>query len=72
MFVFLWLFEEKKQSYRFLTVLQVQNFNFDIAIIAVAHNQFKEIGPVLRNASPEGIIFDLKSCIDSNFVNLRL
>jgi UDP-N-acetyl-D-galactosamine dehydrogenase len=50
----------------------IQNFSFDIAIIAVAHNQFKDMGPALRNASPDGIIFDLKNCIDSNFVNLRL
>ena len=64
------LSDSQKASH--INLNDIQNFNFDIAIIAVAHNQFKEIGPVLRNASPEGIIFDLKSCIDSNFVNLRL
>jgi UDP-N-acetyl-D-galactosamine dehydrogenase len=60
------------QNASHINLTDIQNFTFDIAIIAVAHNQFKEIGPVLRNASPEGIIFDLKSCIDANFVNLRL
>jgi UDP-N-acetyl-D-galactosamine dehydrogenase len=64
------LSDSQKASH--INLNDIQNFNFDIAIIAVAHNQFKEIGPVLRNASPEGIIFDLKSCIDANFVNLRL
>ena len=48
--------------------------DYDVAIVAVAHDKFKELGSSgLRNyLSSDGIIFDLKAVYPSDEVDLRL
>jgi UDP-N-acetyl-D-galactosamine dehydrogenase len=47
---------------------------YDAIVIAVAHDQFKDLGgKVIREyLKPEGIVYDLKGAIASQYVDLRL
>jgi hypothetical protein len=54
------------------TIEELENVDFDIAILVVAHDKFGKIGSLLRSISPNGLIYDLKGFLEDEFVDLRL
>lgn len=70
-----WVSEDEAQNMYGLDLLSApENDEYDAVILAVAHNEFKEIGPEnIRNyCKPDGVIFDLKHLLPKDMSDLRL
>ena len=60
-----------KHEYGIEIVNQLPEEKFDTAIMAVAHNKFKEVN-VISMLKDLHVIFDVKGVVDSNFIDGRL
>ena len=66
--------QEIKEKYGILLKSNLNKKNYDVVLIAVAHNEFKNIGikAIVNLCKKNYIIYDLKNVINSKQVNLRL
>lgn len=62
---------EVKDEYNIDLIKSIHPATYDAVVLAVAHNQFKEMD-VPGMKKPSGIIFDIKSVIDKSLVDGRL
>jgi len=63
--------EEVKEEYKVDLIKKIQPAYYDAVVLAVAHNEFKEMD-MTGFKSESGVIFDIKSIIDKSLVDGRL
>ncbi len=66
--------EEAKHEYGLSLVENVQDNNYDAIILAVGHNQFKDLGAekIRAYGKQEHVLYDLKYLLDKSNVDMRL
>ncbi|WP_411359035.1 Vi polysaccharide biosynthesis UDP-N-acetylglucosamine C-6 dehydrogenase TviB [Pseudidiomarina salilacus] len=66
--------EEAQQEYGVTPVAQPQSAAYDGVVVAVAHNQFKQMGidGMKALAKSEHVIYDLKYIVDAGVADIRL
>jgi UDP-N-acetyl-D-galactosamine dehydrogenase len=66
--------EEARHEYGITPIAQVPEGKYDAIILAVAHNQFRELGAtgIRRFGKPEHILFDLKYVLEKEESDSRL
>ena len=66
--------EQAQEEYEIELIEQPTVDNYDAVILAVAHDEFIELGveQVRRYLKPDGILYDLKYVFDADAVDLRL
>ena len=66
--------DEAKREYGLSLIEEPKNGNYDAVIIAVAHNQFKELGSgKIRKLGKENhVLYDLKYILPKHSVDMRL
>jgi UDP-N-acetyl-D-glucosamine/UDP-N-acetyl-D-galactosamine dehydrogenase len=64
--------EKVKEEYKINSHTQkLEQQNFDAAILAVSHNQFRELD-IRQFVKSPGVIYDVKAVLDKNFIDGRL
>ncbi|MBU2113054.1 MAG: Vi polysaccharide biosynthesis UDP-N-acetylglucosamine C-6 dehydrogenase TviB, partial [Gammaproteobacteria bacterium] len=65
--------EEARHEYGITPISAPVKGNYDAVILAVGHNEFKELGAVgIRQfCRPDSVIYDLKYVLDKNLVDIR-
>ncbi|GIU02691.1 Vi polysaccharide biosynthesis UDP-N-acetylglucosamine C-6 dehydrogenase TviB [Shewanella sp. KT0246] len=66
--------EEANHEYGLTTIEKPKVNNYDAIILAVGHNQFKELGSeeIHKFGKSEHVLYDLKYVLDKNTVDMRL
>ena len=66
--------EEASEEFGFSPISKLNKASYDAIVIAVAHDQFKDMGieRIKLLAKPDNVIFDLKSIFPISSVDLRL
>jgi len=66
--------EEAQHEYGVIPVTELSNASYDGIVVAVAHNQFKQMGidGIKTLAKSEHVIYDLKYILDSETADIRL
>ncbi len=64
---------EANSEYRINLTKEPESYYYDAVVVAVAHNQFKEMGVKIRNfCKNSSIVYDLKYVIPSHAADIRL
>jgi UDP-N-acetyl-D-galactosamine dehydrogenase len=62
---------EVKHEYGLDIITELKTEQYDTAILAVAHNEFLDYA-WMKSVKPEGVIYDVKGCMDKDKVHARL
>ena len=65
---------EARHEYGLDLIGEPENGAYDAVVLAVAHNQFTELGPEAIRAfgGPKSVLFDVKSVLPKDAADLRL
>lgn len=66
--------EESKKEYGITPIAEPNKGDYDAIILAVAHNQFKDMGPIVIRAlgKPAAVLYDLKYVLSADESDIRL